>query len=292
MTVSRRLRFEILRRDGHACRYCGAMAPDVKLTVDHVIPVALGGSDEPPNLVTACVDCNNGKASVHPGSDLVADVAADALRWSRALAAAASNLLADREMVDAMTQRFLDEWNAWTYEVTVKVPPPPVEPTGDVLVDNWHSIRGFWADRHSRPVGFTDGVLTIQVERGHLTDTKSGLRSSAARKHLADLLGSEVERIEVAEGWPGPLPAPQRFSTTRTDRHTYPLPRGWRDSVERFVSVGLPEEEMHRLIRVAMDKQIVADERFRFFCGCCWRAITDLQEDARRIVETETDSAP
>ena len=32
MAVSKRLRFEILRRDNHACRYCGQMAPDVKLT--------------------------------------------------------------------------------------------------------------------------------------------------------------------------------------------------------------------------------------------------------------------
>jgi 5-methylcytosine-specific restriction endonuclease McrA len=29
--VSRRLRLEVLRRDGHTCRYCGAQAPDVKL---------------------------------------------------------------------------------------------------------------------------------------------------------------------------------------------------------------------------------------------------------------------
>jgi 5-methylcytosine-specific restriction endonuclease McrA len=32
--IPRRLRFEILRRDGHTCRYCGAQAPDVPLTVD------------------------------------------------------------------------------------------------------------------------------------------------------------------------------------------------------------------------------------------------------------------
>lgn len=33
MAVSKRLRYEILRRDDHACRYCGDRAPDVKLTV-------------------------------------------------------------------------------------------------------------------------------------------------------------------------------------------------------------------------------------------------------------------
>ncbi|MEJ7724319.1 MAG: hypothetical protein WKF64_08445 [Ilumatobacteraceae bacterium] len=40
--ISRRLRFEILRRDGHTCRYCGARAPDVPLTVDHVILIEDG----------------------------------------------------------------------------------------------------------------------------------------------------------------------------------------------------------------------------------------------------------
>jgi 5-methylcytosine-specific restriction endonuclease McrA len=54
MAVSKRLRYEILRRDNYACRYCGATAPDVKLNVDHVIPQSLGGSDKPDNLVTSC----------------------------------------------------------------------------------------------------------------------------------------------------------------------------------------------------------------------------------------------
>lgn len=57
MAVSKRTRFEVLRRDNHTCRYCGQAAPDVKLTVDHVTPVALGGTDDPANLVTACAEC-------------------------------------------------------------------------------------------------------------------------------------------------------------------------------------------------------------------------------------------
>ena len=57
MAVTKRMRFEILRRDNHACRYCGATAPDVKLVVDHVTPVALGGTDSPDNLVASCAAC-------------------------------------------------------------------------------------------------------------------------------------------------------------------------------------------------------------------------------------------
>lgn len=286
MAVSRRLRFEILRRDGHACRYCGAMAPDVKLTVDHVIPTALGGSDEASNLVTACQDCNAGKSSISPDSGIVEDVAADALRWGRAVEQAAHNLLADREMVDEMLQRFVVAWNEWGYEVDVTVEPDPLEPTGDVLIDHWRSVAGWPVPWHSRPVGFAEGVLTIQVERGFLTETRRQLNRKFTRENLASLLGTEVERIEVAEGWPGGLPEPPR-ATRRRERRHYGVPNGWRQSVERFVSLGLPEEEMHRLIRVAMEKPVPADEKFRFFCGCCWRAITNLQEDARRLLEME-----
>lgn len=59
-----RLRFAILARDAFTCRYCGRKAPDVELRVDHITPVAEGGSDEPENLCAACSDCNAGKADV------------------------------------------------------------------------------------------------------------------------------------------------------------------------------------------------------------------------------------
>lgn len=80
MAVSKRLRYEVLRRDNHACRYCGATAPDVKLNVDHVIPKSLGGIDTPTNLVTSCADCNSGKTSSLPNADPIADVDQETFR--------------------------------------------------------------------------------------------------------------------------------------------------------------------------------------------------------------------
>lgn len=64
MTISKRIRFEVLKRDRFTCRYCGASAPDVGMHVDHVRAVADGGTDDMDNLVTACGDCNLGKSSV------------------------------------------------------------------------------------------------------------------------------------------------------------------------------------------------------------------------------------
>ncbi|WUH94590.1 HNH endonuclease [Streptomyces sp. NBC_00433] len=85
MAVSKRLRYEVLRRDNHACRYCGATAPDVKLNVDHVIPTSLGGTDKPTNLVTACADCNSGKTSSMPNAMPVADVEQGTFRQAAAM---------------------------------------------------------------------------------------------------------------------------------------------------------------------------------------------------------------
>lgn len=64
MAVSTRTRFEVLKRDGYVCRYCGRGAPSVVLHVDHVKPRSRGGRDTWANLVTACQDCNLGKAHI------------------------------------------------------------------------------------------------------------------------------------------------------------------------------------------------------------------------------------
>jgi len=66
--LSKRKRFEILKRDGFVCKYCGRSPAAVPLTVDHVIPIAGGGTDTPDNLVAACEDCNAGKSAVHLGN--------------------------------------------------------------------------------------------------------------------------------------------------------------------------------------------------------------------------------
>lgn len=113
MAVSRRLRFEVLRRDGFACRYCGATAPDVKLTVDHVNPTALGGENRPENLVTACAGCNGGKSSVPPDAGVVANVAADALRWSEAMLRAADEAIEDIDRRNLARSEFDEAWSKW-----------------------------------------------------------------------------------------------------------------------------------------------------------------------------------
>jgi hypothetical protein len=66
--LSKKIRFEVFKRDSFRCQYCGAEAPNVLLEIDHITPVAAGGSNELLNLITACTPCNSGKRDV-PLSD-------------------------------------------------------------------------------------------------------------------------------------------------------------------------------------------------------------------------------
>lgn len=62
-STGKRLRFSVFERDGFTCQYCGKRPPEVILHTDHIIPVSKGGENEIENLLTACADCNLGKAT-------------------------------------------------------------------------------------------------------------------------------------------------------------------------------------------------------------------------------------
>lgn len=61
-SISRKIRFEVFKRDSFKCQYCGKAAPEVVLTIDHIKPVAKGGGNDIVNLITACDECNSGKS--------------------------------------------------------------------------------------------------------------------------------------------------------------------------------------------------------------------------------------
>lgn len=52
-------RLALYHRDAFTCVYCGAS--DRALTLDHVVPVELGGSHATSNVVTTCLSCNSAK---------------------------------------------------------------------------------------------------------------------------------------------------------------------------------------------------------------------------------------
>lgn len=188
MAVSKRLRFEIFRRDGFRCKYCGLTAGESELHVDHVLPKTLGGQDEASNLVTACKDCNAGKSSIPADSSIAEEVSDHALKFAEAVRQVTEIRAREIASRRELTRWLMKKWNAWT---------------------NW---------------------------RGDTYDTE----------------GDELQ------------------------------------SIPQFVSMGLTKEDLEELIGVAMRSQ--AKEKWRYFCGCCWRRIKETQTLAKDLIDTQ--SAP
>jgi hypothetical protein len=70
-TIPPALRHRISELDKHRCAYCQTQVIIVgsPLTVDHIIPEALGGLTEESNLCLACRPCNEYKGSQTHGID-------------------------------------------------------------------------------------------------------------------------------------------------------------------------------------------------------------------------------
>lgn len=61
--IGKKARFEVFKRDGFICAYCGSSPPSVILQVDHIHPVSKGGTNSIDNLITSCQPCNIGKGA-------------------------------------------------------------------------------------------------------------------------------------------------------------------------------------------------------------------------------------
>ncbi len=64
----RKIRFnrrEVFKRDNYTCQYCGSKNRS-SLTIDHVVPKALGGDSSWSNCVASCKSCNNKKGDRTP----------------------------------------------------------------------------------------------------------------------------------------------------------------------------------------------------------------------------------
>lgn len=74
------VRLAVYRRDNYTCVRCGVTAAELErlkkeaprsaraghffMTLDHIVPWSLGGSNDPENLQTMCADCNNEKGDL------------------------------------------------------------------------------------------------------------------------------------------------------------------------------------------------------------------------------------
>ena len=88
-------RQDIYERDHYTCQYCGwCGATSFEqwqlgwFAIDHIVPQAHGGTDDPSNLVVACHRCNSMKgqekcSSVEEGRRIIAKKRAEREVWFR-----------------------------------------------------------------------------------------------------------------------------------------------------------------------------------------------------------------
>jgi hypothetical protein len=115
-SLSKKLRFDVFKRDNFACQYCGATPPKVVLEVDHIDPVALGGLDEIDNLITACFPCNRGK-SANPLTAVpqsLCDKASETAEREEQLAGYQAVLRAKRERIEDDVWSVFARWREQT----------------------------------------------------------------------------------------------------------------------------------------------------------------------------------
>lgn len=108
--ISKKTRFEVFKRDGFTCQYCGAHPPGVLLHVDHIEAVANGGASDMDNYVTACEPCNLGKGARPLTSvpESLADKAARVAEAEEQLAGYSAILQARRERIADDAWRVVD----------------------------------------------------------------------------------------------------------------------------------------------------------------------------------------
>ena len=105
IAISKRVRFEVFKRDGFQCVYCGAHPSEtVLLEVDHVHPVAEGGTNDIENLVTACCDCNRGK-----GAELLTSVPQSLEDKAAEVSEREAQIRAYRDIMEARRERREEE---------------------------------------------------------------------------------------------------------------------------------------------------------------------------------------
>lgn len=174
--ISKSVRFRIFARDGFKCRYCGASSANVVLVVDHVMPVAEGGTNDDTNLITACEPCNQGKSDKRieqfaPTPDDRLRLAQERNEQRRAAEAARQAIAARKEFRETVVDmwcdiRGTDEVDRRTINVIVNY----AQRYGVELVAEWIEkahARKPWA-KDSQVGMYVSGIRRNMIENGEI----------------------------------------------------------------------------------------------------------------------------
>jgi hypothetical protein len=185
--LSRRTRFEVLKRDGFRCVYCGATPQDQPLQVDHVVAVANGGTDDPANLVTACQPCNGGKSAVpleerRLKSGLTADEAREHAEQIRGYLDAQRQVAAAREEV-------VEELRARWEELISNGTTPQERGVMRTMLNEF---------------SFADLVGAMEIAAGRFAPCESGYAATSAFKYFCGIVRrwreTGIVSVQIQEG--------------------------------------------------------------------------------------------
>lgn len=223
-SIPPKLRFEILKRDEFKCRYCGRTEADgVKLHVDHVISVALGGRNDPDNLATACADCNLGKSAAMLNDPRLIGVDFEVRK----------KIFEDAHASLDRYREYLEAKERWEYELVSEL----IRPFERVFAN----VE--WWD-----VGEADVVWRF--------DARAGIR----RQELPDEFKDESCQVTII------------------DANADGEARVRRSVLYFFKQLGpdlVREAATLAAAKYSLDAELDPQRAFRYFCGCCHRAIRE-----------------
>jgi hypothetical protein len=183
--ISKKIRFEIFKRDKFTCQYCGRSAPEIILQVDHITPVAKDGDDDITNLITSCFDCNMGKSDRELSDDAVIQKRKKQL----------DELQERREQLEMMV-----EWNKALLNLD------KIEIDG--LCDVWHELSGYYLTdsgisnikKNARRFGYQEIVESMKVSANqYLHDNKGAVTQETVNKAFDYIVRIAAVRERVAK---------------------------------------------------------------------------------------------
>jgi hypothetical protein len=174
MSISKRVRFEIFKRDKFICRYCGKRPPEVVLEADHIVPVCEGGTDDLHNLVTSCFACNRGKAGVSLGE--------------------AAPLLDDESVLEAI-QEVLEK------KILLKQSIRSATAYRKAEREAARRVRTWWAESFDFDLDITESSLCVFVAKLEMVEILDAIRTAARAFESGHVPESRIQRYFCGILW-------------------------------------------------------------------------------------------
>lgn len=120
-----------------------------------------------------------------------------------------------------------------------------------------------WVD--SRGDDYAPGPEALTEAAAQLTsDAEKLLETPGAGQAAWELYLDQLDAEWIVGSYPSP-PAPR--------------PRDWTQSIATFIRQGFGSAEIPNLMDIALKHNSINEgDRWRYFCGCCWRQIRERQD--------------